>query len=326
MTARMRPAVILRYDLRAPDFGPRPSELVAAALEQAAYGEKHGFERVQISEHHYADDGYCPAPFVTAAAFAARTARMRIRLSALILPLHDPIRAAEDLAMLDGISNGRMEAVVAAGYRPVEFEMLGRDFHRRGTRLRQSIHALREAWTGERFLHEGRPALVRPVPVQPGGPPLLLGGSTPRAAQRAAELKVGFEPTDPSLIRCYLDACARLGLRPGEARPRVGPFFVHVSEDPERDRAVLARHVRHEMTQYARWGATGGAGSCKVLLDEVWSVGSHVVLTPDDCTHLLRSLDPDGVFALHPLAGGAPPAMAEQSLTLFAEKVLPALE
>lgn len=325
MSGRTRPAVVLRYDLRAPDFGPSSSELVSAALEQAVYAEQHGFERVQISEHHHADDGYCPAPFVTAAAFATRTTRMRVRLSALILPLHDPIRAAEDLAMLDVLSGGRIEAVVAAGYRAVEFEMLGQDFATRGTRLRQAIQTLHTAWTGEAFVYDGRPALVRPVPLQPGGPPLLLGGSTPRAARRAAELGLGFEPTDPALIRTYLDSCSELGTRPGEAIPRVGPFFVHVSEDPERDRTVLAKHVHHEMTQYARWGAAT-AGESDLALDGVWSVGSHVVLTPDECTDLLRGLDPDGVFALHPLAGGTPPALAEQSLTLFVEKVLPALD
>ncbi|MFJ3212604.1 LLM class flavin-dependent oxidoreductase [Streptomyces flaveolus] len=327
MTERSRPAVILRYDLRAPSFGPTSAELVAAALEQATFADAHGFERVQISEHHHTEDGYCPSPFVVAAAFAARTSQLRIRLSALILTLHDPVRAAEDLAMLDIVSNGRAEAVVAAGYREIEFRMLGRDYADRGTRLREAITALRAAWTGEPFEYDGRRALVRPRPVQPAGPPLILGGSTRRAARRAAEIGDGFDPTDPELIADYLEACTDARRTPGEARPRVGPFFVHVSEDPERDRARLAPHVHHEMTQYARWAAIGSpvGGAPDLPIEAVWTDGSHVVLTPEECVELLRGLDPTGVFALHPLAGGTPPAMAEQSLSLFVDRVLPAL-
>ncbi|MBC2864992.1 LLM class flavin-dependent oxidoreductase [Streptomyces mexicanus] len=326
MTGRPRPAVILRYDLRAPSFGPTSAELVAAALEHAAFADAHGFERIQISEHHHAEDGYCPSPFVVAAAFAARTSRLRIRLSALILTLHDPIRAAEDLAMLDVVSNGRMEAVVAAGYREIEFQMLGREYAGRGTRLSEAVTALRAAWTGEPFTYEGRRALVRPRPVQPGGPPLILGGSTRRAARRAAEIGDGFDPTDSGLVADYLKACTDAGRPPGDARPRVGPFFVHISDDPERDRARLAPHVHHEMTQYAQWAAVGSpvGGAPDLPIEAVWTVGSHVVLTPEECVELLDGLDPGGVFALHPLAGGTPPALAEQSLTLFVDRVLPA--
>lgn len=327
MSGLPRPALALRYDFRAPSFGSSPTQLISSALEHAAYVEGRGFERVQISEHHHTEDGYCPAPFVTAAAFASRTTHLRIRLSALIVTLHDPVRVAEDLAMLDVLSNGRMEAVVAAGYREVEFRMLDRPFDNRGARLRRAVTALRDAWTGERFDYDGRPVLVRPVPVQPSGPRLLIGGSTPKAARRAAEIGDGFEPTDPDLIDEYLKACAEIDRPPGEARPKVGPFFVHVSEDPERERALLAPHVHHEMTQYARWAAINSpVGASDIPLDGVWTAGSHVVLTPEECITLLAQLDPHGTFVLHPLAGGAPPARAEESLTLFAEKVLPVFD
>lgn len=327
MTVRQRPALALRYDFRSPAFGASSTDLVAAALEQAVYAEQHGFERVQLSEHHHSEDGYNPSPFVLAAAFAARTSTLRVRLSALVLTLHDPVRVAEDLAMLDVLSNGRIEAVVAAGYREIEFRMLDRPFAGRGTRLRHAMELLRTAWTGEPCTFEGRPVLVRPLPVQPGGPPLVMGGSTPKAAQRAAEIADGFDPTDPALIAEYQSACERLGREPGDCRPKVGPFFMHVSEDPDRDRARLAPHVQHEMQAYARWDATASpiGGTTDVSLDDVWSGGSHQVLTPDECVTLIDGLDPDGVFVLHPLAGGTLPALADESLHLFVDRVLPRL-
>lgn len=327
MTTRTRPALALRYDFRAPSFGAGSSALVGAALEQAAYAEAHGFERVQLSEHHHTEDGYNPSPFVVAAAFAARTTTLRVRLSALVLTLHDPVRVAEDLAMLDVLSDGRIEAVVAAGYREIEFSMLGQPFAGRGTRLRRATELLRAAWTGEPCTYEERPVLVRPRPVQPGGPPLIMGGSSPTAARRAAEIADGFDPTDPGLIAEYLRACESSGRAPGDCRPKVGPFFVHVSDDPDRDRDRLAPHVQHEMQAYARWDAAASpiGGTTDISLDDVWAGGSHQVVTPDQCVALVDGLDPHGVFVLHPLAGGIPPALAAESLGLFVEQVLPRL-
>ncbi|MET0197391.1 MAG: LLM class flavin-dependent oxidoreductase [Rhodococcus fascians] len=320
---RPRPLLALRYDFRAPAFGAPPASLMAAALEHARYGEQNGFERVQVSEHHHSEDGYCPSPFVAAAGFAARTSTLRIRLSALVLTLHDPVRAAEDLAVLDVLSAGRIELVAAAGYREIEFEMLGKSFADRGTRLRDSIRVLRDAWTGESFDHQGRPVLVRPMPVQEGGPTILLGGSTVRAAHRAAAIADGFDPTDPSLIAHYRARCQKLGRPIGECRPKVGPFFVHVSEDPPRDEHLLAPHIRHEMQAYGHWSADMPVTGSGRSTSTVWNSDSHKVLTPAECVALVRSLDPAGTFALHPLAGGIAPHLADRSLQLFVEKVLP---
>jgi alkanesulfonate monooxygenase SsuD/methylene tetrahydromethanopterin reductase-like flavin-dependent oxidoreductase (luciferase family) len=326
-TSRTIPHLALRYDFRAPDVGTSSAGQLGAAMEQVAFVERHGFERVQISEHHGSDDGYCPAPFVAAAAMAARTTTLRIRLSALVLTLYDPVRAAEDTAFLDVVSNGRSEFVVAPGYVEDEFRMLDRPFAGRGAVLEESIAVLRRAWSGERFEWRGRPVSVRPLPVQRPGPPILIGGGTARSIRRAAEIGDGFEPTDPSLVAVYREECARLGRPPGDARPKVGPFFLHVAEDPERARALIGPHVQHEMLAYSRWAATASpiGGTPDIPLDAVWGVGSHVVATPDECVDLVRGLDPTGTLILHPLAGGLDPALAEESLQLFASRVLPAL-
>ena len=84
-------------------------------LEQAAWAEEHGFVSIVLSEHHGSDDGYLPSPLVAAGAVAARTSRVMIGIAALIAPLHDPVRLAEDLAVLDLLSRGRLFVIIGAG-------------------------------------------------------------------------------------------------------------------------------------------------------------------------------------------------------------------
>jgi alkanesulfonate monooxygenase SsuD/methylene tetrahydromethanopterin reductase-like flavin-dependent oxidoreductase (luciferase family) len=329
MTApRTRPIVALRFDLRASGFGASHADLFAAMLEQTAYADQHGLDRVHVSEHHHAPDGYLPSVFVALAAIAARTSRVRIRPSALVLPLHDPVRIAEDAAVLDVISNGRLDLTVSAGYREIEFQMLGKSFPDRGTRLRRAVNFLRQAWTGEPCTFEERPVLVRPVPVSPCGPRIIMGGSTPKTARRAAEIADGYDPASPSLIQEYIAACADLGREPGECLRRVGPFFLFISEDPERSRYELGPYVQHEMREYAAWGAESDLLNAPpdIPLEQVWAVGSHQVVTPADAVDLIRGFDPESLLTLHPLSGGLPPELANQSLQLFVEKVLPELQ
>src|SRR5437879_3135253 len=114
----------MRHDFRAPAFAPESSkEIYATALEQFAWADEHGFDSLVLSEHHGVDDGWMPAPLTMAAAVLARTARARLMISAAILPLHDPIRVAEQIAVLDNAFPGRMWVVFGAGYRVEEFEM-----------------------------------------------------------------------------------------------------------------------------------------------------------------------------------------------------------
>jgi hypothetical protein len=121
----------IRYDIRAPAFSCPQADLFSAYLVQYEWADRLGFQFVNLHEHNGSDDGYNPSPFVLAAAIAARTKRIKIRLAALILPLHDPIRLVEDAAVVDQISRGRLELVVGAGYRSREFTMFGKDISER---------------------------------------------------------------------------------------------------------------------------------------------------------------------------------------------------
>ena len=126
--------IALRYDLRVPDFATTShAEQYAACLEQAEWADRLGFDFVILSEHHGVDDGYIPAPVTMAAAVAGRTRRIPINIAAILVPLHDPVRLAEQLVVADlAAGPGRIGFVAGLGYRPEEFEMADVDRTKRG--------------------------------------------------------------------------------------------------------------------------------------------------------------------------------------------------
>src|SRR3954447_1738085 len=142
----------MRHDFRAPAFGPATRrEIYGAALEQFTWADAHGFDALVLSEHHGVDDGWMPAPLTMAAAVLARSTNARVMISAAILPLHDPIRIAEQVAVLDNAFPGRTWVVFGAGYRVEEFEMTGLEHGARGRVLEEHVAAVLEALTGEPF-------------------------------------------------------------------------------------------------------------------------------------------------------------------------------
>jgi alkanesulfonate monooxygenase SsuD/methylene tetrahydromethanopterin reductase-like flavin-dependent oxidoreductase (luciferase family) len=321
----------LRYDLRRPPFGAASTaELYAACLDQCAWADERGFTTVVVSEHHGVDDGYLPSPLVLAGAVAGRTRRIGITVSALLVPLHDPLRLAEDMAVLDLASQGRVSYVAGLGYREGEFEMFGVDRSRRGRLLEEHVAVLRQAWTGEPFPHRGVTVRVTPVPMTRPHPLLLIGGSTDKAARRAARLRLPFMPAigDPALQAVYEEECRAVGYDGGFTILPSGPGFVHVTDDPERDWARIAPHARHEATTYASWQPQGQRSSVTVAgagegdVDSLRRSGVYAVVTPDECVELARSL---GHLVFHPLMGGLAPELGWQSLELFDAKVRPRL-
>ncbi len=318
---------VMRLDMRAPGFGTAPEELYRAALDMVGWADAQGFAQCMLSEHHGAEDGYLPSPLVLGSAIAARTRTLRIQVSALILALHDPLRIAEDVAVLDNISGGRIELVLVGGFLPHEFEMFDYSMKGRGKRVEEGIALLEQAWSGEPFEYRGAQVRVLPKPVQQPRPPLLLGGSSEVAARRAARIADGFVPAMPQLYDAYLDECRKLGKEPGNANA-VGSFCLFVSEDPERTWEQIAPHAMHESNSYARWYAEGGTLGPYQPCDSIQALqasGMYQVLTPEETIGLARGVGPEAWIYLHPLLGGLDPRVGWESLELLASKVMPEL-
>ena len=243
------PMLVMRHDFRAPAFGPASTaDIYTAALDQFRWADRQGWDFAVVSEHHGLDDGWLPAPVTVAGVIAGMTERIPLLLSASIVPLHDPVRLAEQIAVLDHTTKGRIWTVAGAGYRPEEFEMCGADLSRRGKLLEEYVGVMLQAWTGEPFEWRGRTITVTPKPFTQPHPTLLIGGGVEAAARHAARLRLPMMPMNEDsaarrvvrrrsredrVRRRVRDGTVGPDLRPREPRPRtrVGG-----------DRAV--RHVR----------------------------------------------------------------------------------
>ena len=314
----------IRFDLRVPSFATTThAEMYATCLDQCAWADRLGLDTIVLSEHHGVDDGFMSAPVTLAAAIAGRTSRIQIIIAAILVPLHDPVRLAEQLAAAALISGGRVGFVAGLGYRQEEFDMAGVDRRKRGTLLEEYVDVMRRAWSGEPFEWRGR--TVRATPKPPSEPFLLIGGSTDKAAKRAAKLRAGFFPAigDQRLGDLYKAECERLGFRGGFVSMPSGPGFVHVSEDPDRDWQRVGPHALYDAQTYAAWQTPDQRSAMHVeatTIADMRRSTAYQILTPDQCVALAKET---GRVILHPLMGGMPPALGWESLRLFEQKVLP---
>ncbi len=321
------PGWVLHHDLRGPAFGtPRPA-LYREALAMTAWADARGCPRVVISEHHGSEDGYLPSPFVFGAAIAARTEHLRIMISALILTLRDPVATAEDAAVLDVISNGRLELTVVPGYVPDEFAMFGVPFDGRGALFEEKLTTFVQLLSGQPCRVDGRIITITPPPSQRPRPFIIVGGSAPK---RAARLGDAFLPAvaDPAQADTYRTECRRLGKGDGILLWPGGPMWVFVTEDPDRSWAQLAPHALHEANAYAAWAAgVPGASPFRAARDvsQLRESGLYAVVTPDECLALAATLDPLAALTVKPLVAGLDPDLGWASLELFVDRVAPAL-
>ncbi len=303
----------LRFDLRHPDPS-RKGELYQAALDICSWGDALGFEEVFAGEHHAAEDGYLPSPVVLASGIAARTKRMKIHLSALVVTFYHPLKLAEDLAVLDIVSNGRLRMTCVS---------------KRLKNYLEKIRILEKAWSGEPFEFEGKTVRVTPTPLQKPGPQIIMGGSTESSAERAARLGYYYMPGYPPHFELYKEALRKLGKPEPAPLPNQGPNFLYLTEDPERDWPIVGPYALYTMNSYAKWNQERGVGATMYsALDDLEAAKKNPIfqfVTPEQCVGYAKSLEPHGELTFQPLFGGLPPELAWKSLKLFEKEALPRL-
>jgi alkanesulfonate monooxygenase SsuD/methylene tetrahydromethanopterin reductase-like flavin-dependent oxidoreductase (luciferase family) len=244
----------------------------------------------------------------------------------LLLNFYDPIKLAEDMAVLDIISNGRVSYVIGLGYRPEEYAMFGVDMKARGKVMDQKLDALRRALAGERFVYEGRQVHITPAPVTPGGPKLSYGGHSLAAARRAGRLGLDMfaEGGTDELVDAYKAAAIEAGLTPGNAFvPKTGAgTTVFVADDVDEAWLQLGPHLLHDARMYDEWmvpdanaASRSAAGSVEELRAEA---GAYRILTVDEAVAQVQA---GGLLSMQPLCGGAPPDVAWKSVRLAGTEV-----
>jgi probable F420-dependent oxidoreductase len=308
--------------------------LYEQALALVERAETVGYEWVNLTEHHATDDGYGPALLPMLAAMAARTHRIRLSTGMLILTLHHPVRIAEEAAVVDLISHGRLSLGVAVGYRPLEFELFGVDPRKRGRRFEEALEILVASWTGQPFSYDGETLhvpeiVVRPRPVQRPHPPLWIGGSADPALRRAARY-------DSPLCPGATDPVAQIDdrrVRYREIRREHGrsdtfdivlPRLAVVADTREQARALAHPAITEMFERYMAYGGPpelAGALRNWRLLDELVIVGDEAY-----CAEQVQRYAAMGVtdlmlqFALPTLD----PRVTWDSMERFAGATLPA--
>ena len=263
------------YDCRhVPGGDMTMTDVYAATIEQAVLADELGFDHVWFTEHHFLEDGYLPAFQPLAGAIAARTKQIRISNDIALLPLYHPIRLAEELAVLDQISNGRMEFGIGMGYVPKEFDAFGVPLRNRVSMTDEAIEILRLAWGEGPFSFKGKRYNlsnidVHPKPVQPGGPPLWIAAMKEPGALRAARFGTNLLPQGrrEEVLDPWRDAVNAKGEDPDDYR--VGIIrSVYVTDDRERDWPKIREAERFRMGVYGSfmaetpdeygWGSSDG--------------------------------------------------------------------
>ncbi|MBW8784079.1 MAG: LLM class flavin-dependent oxidoreductase [Novosphingobium sp.] len=314
--------------MRAPDFGAPLPTLYGAALEMVAFLDRIGIGSINLMEHHGFPDNYLPTPFVMGGGVAAVTRRCRISLGAVVLPLHDPVKIAEQIGVLDVMSNGRLEVIIGAGYVTSEFTRFGVSLKDRGRLLDEGLEIILRALHGERTGPGGRDIFVRPLPLQAPEAILRVGGGVEASAKRAARLGLGFAPMTRGLFALYDAECRRHGREPGVKTGPSGFGDIHLSHDPEATWAKVLPYLKHSVADYARIAEESGADSPfrGLLADDqaLRASGMFHVMTPEEVLETAKQIDAYGSMTFMPLIGGMPPELGWESLELL-EQIMPQL-
>src|SRR5271155_2900514 len=302
----------MRFDMRAPDFGASAVELYEAAVDMCEWAETRGCVAAVICEHHGSPDGYLPTPMILGSAIAARTKQLMMTLI-VILPFYDPVRLAEEIAVLDLISKGRAGYVFGLGYRPEEYQHFGLDRKARGRIADEKLGLLRRLLAGEVVEQDGRRIKLTPLPFSPQGPLMMWGGGSLAAARRAGRYGLGYlaQGNAPGSQEAYEAACRAHGHQPG------------MTLLPWRE---IGPHLLHDARVYAEWnpGDQTTVGIAEVNdVDELRAMSrTHRVFTADEAIAHVRG---GGMLTLAPLCGGLPPDIAWKYLRYVDEAVMPAL-
>jgi alkanesulfonate monooxygenase SsuD/methylene tetrahydromethanopterin reductase-like flavin-dependent oxidoreductase (luciferase family) len=330
------------------DFFPDRQNEIAYyrdTLDLMISAEKLGFDSVWVGEEHFYSIGICPSPQLFLTALARETTRLRLGTAVSLLPFENPLRKAEDFAMLDILSGGRLNFGVGRGIIHKHFEGFRVSMQESRARYEEALEIIEQAWTQESFSYEGQfwqiPALsLSPKPIQRPHPPIYRGVVSPEAFATAGAKGHGalFVPwLTPEAEKGVERYRASLRAHGHSAVPSVFVFFLFVDQD-YRQALAEAREITGRYAGLALHiippalvANLPPGDPFRSVLERLTSIPDHVeeraiVGTPRDCRRRLAEVREEfGIehMALYLHAGARDITRARQGLELFAREVMP---
>jgi alkanesulfonate monooxygenase SsuD/methylene tetrahydromethanopterin reductase-like flavin-dependent oxidoreductase (luciferase family) len=314
-----------------PSTGRSVPDFYQEILAQIEAAEAYGFHSVWFAEHHFSAYGCCPAPPVLLSAAAQRTTRLRLGVAVSVLPFHNPLEIAEQYAMVDILSGGRLELGVGRGYLAHEYEGFRLPREESVGRFEEALTILEKAWSGETFTFEGQffhcgPVTLNVLPIQRPRPPMWLAGLSPDTYARAPRrgypimgvpyLLPQVDALEP-LLQGFLRSAQESGLQPQDLEPAMA-FHIYVGETD----ASAEREAKEYIQRYVETRAVGNTKGFAELQDK----GLIIVGGPERCIRMIQRLERWGVRRFLAIVnfGGMPHQLVLRSMERLTREVMPA--
>lgn len=325
-----------------PPSGANMTRVIDEIIAEAQAVEANGWDGCFITEHHQQTDGYLPNPLLVASLVGMKTQRIKIGTCVLLLPLHHPVHVAEDCAVIDLATKGRLILSVGVGYQPHDFAAFEVPVAERATRTEEALAILRHCWSGQRFSYEGKhfhykDTLITPTPLQKPGPPVWMASWTPPGLRRAAKMADGWIADPVQSLPVIKDYATRYRAAAQKAGRK---SYICLMRD-----AVIANSMKEAETQsdptmythrfYFQYGAyvpdaylkdvkrPEDLSFAKVAKDRL------IVGSPGDCLEQLQKwneeIRPDYLIVRFRQPGGPSHQKTLEAIRLFGEKVMPKL-
>lgn len=325
-----------------PPSGTNMGRVIDEIIAEAQAAEASGWDGCFLTEHHQQEDGYLPNPLLLAGLVGMKTERIKVGTCVLLMPLHHPVHVAEDCAVIDRATKGRLVLSVGVGYQPQDFDAFEIPITERATRTEEAIDIIRKSWTGERFSFEGkhfhyRDTLITPGPSQRSGPPIWMASWTPVGLRRAGRLADGWIADPVQSLEVIKDYATRYRAAAEKAgrKPYICLMRDAVLAGSMADAEAASEPTMYTHRFYFQYDAYVQDEHIKdVKTPEELSFGIAakerlIVGSSEDCLEQLQmwkeAIQPDYLIMRFRQPGGPSHENTLQAIRTFGEKVIPKL-
>lgn len=327
-----------------PDASKGYRERYEEIYRMVEYANGGGYEAVWFTEHHFSDYGYSPNPLMLMHEAAHRAPDLRLGAAVVVLPLWHPVRMAEDIALLDQLSGGRVDIGIGRGYQPCEFDVFGAELADNRSMFSESLQIARLAWGSQDWSFDGRhwqipTTTVFPGPLQRPHPPMWMAATTPPSIRGAIENGYHLCTGTGALLdeleqrNAFIDSVFdELGADPDGIERSVNKFIYCTTDPAEKQRAIDESRWQIRVSRDLSSGAhkPGGRNTAPPFKgepdDDLWQQ-RLIVGDPDECLHRIQQHADVGITYINALLdfGGIGHDAAMRSMKLFTDEVMPAM-